>query len=362
MIRPTPHSSTRIKGVRKLNTKDYIPDLPGFCGTDGILPINNGTEPKGESLVIDFESTNFGGTLLLRIQQAPPPPLSSNMNLQNDGASATATNSSIPSYFHGKKRRFQAVVRGRFRQPIPMAQTVTGQAFDRKAGNLPAQWMVNSFLQFITTLVPQLQVQLSGNNPRFLSPLVATAHTVLQHNSSSSYNTNDDDDNSDTNKNNHSGPMDEGLEEVHMSHPSSVVPLVYRALGRTVERAHKADSTSIQARMKARKRAMNQLAVQRDTTVQFDVTKEYTFEFYQHLLDFGPEGLAIDLGRAGGKVGIAKATDGQPLKLMSAWQSSETGEFDPLWSFDIWHESLYPYAQAAEERIHESRTDSTKGV
>jgi hypothetical protein len=46
---------------------------------------------------------------------------------------------------------------------------------------------------------------------------------------------------------------------------------------------------------------------------------------------------------------------------MSAWQSSETGELDPLWSFEIWHESLYPYAQAAEERIHESRTDSTKG-
>jgi hypothetical protein len=77
------------------------------------------------------------------------------------------------------------------------------------------------------------------------------------------------------------------------------------------------------------------------------VSKQYTFEFYQHLLDFGPDGLAMDLGRPVGKVGLAKVTNGQPLKLMSAWQCPETGRLDALWSFDIWHESLYLYAQKA---------------
>jgi hypothetical protein len=339
MIRPTPNSSTNVKGIRKINSTQYIPDLPGFYGTDGILPINNGTEAKGESLVIDFESTFFVGTLLMRIKQAK----SHSNNKPDDQHDAAAD---IPSYFHDKKRKFQVVVRGRFRQPLPMAQIVTGQSFDRKAGKLPAGWIVNSFIQFVTAIVPQLQIKLNGNTPRLLSPLVATAHTVWQHHPNNNNNPNTDDG---RNKNyHHADSVDDDMEEVHMSHPSSVVPMVYRALGRTVERTNKADSTPLLARIKARKRAVNQLVVKRDATVQFDVSKEYTFEFYQHLLDFGPEGLAVDVGRPVGKVGIAAMTNGQPLKVMSAWQCPQTRTLEPLWSFDIWHESLYQHAQAAE--------------
>ena len=131
------------------------------------MPINNGTETIGESLVIDFESTYFIGTLLLRIKQAPVPP------------STTTTKQNTTSYFDGKKRKFQAVIQGKFKKSLPMSQCVTGQAFDRPAGRLPARWIVTAFIKFISTLAPQLEATIDGNKPRFLSPLVSTAHTVL---------------------------------------------------------------------------------------------------------------------------------------------------------------------------------------
>jgi hypothetical protein len=90
MIRPTPFTSTKIRGIRRATSSDFD-HFPGFCA-GCILPVNNGSEKPGESLVIDFESSHFVGTLLMRIKQAPQ---NSNVTYQDQ------------SYFDGKKRKFQ---------------------------------------------------------------------------------------------------------------------------------------------------------------------------------------------------------------------------------------------------------------
>ena len=197
------------------------------------------------------------------------------MDVDDTRKTTTPTSS---SYFHGKKRTFQAVVRGCFRQPLVMVQTVTGQAFDRPAGKLPAPWIVHKLIQFFTTLAPQLQIQLHGTTtPRFLSPLVATAHTVLQHDptthttkaTNDDFDDHDPTDTADVNDIGRVVDMDDvKLEEVHMSHPSSIVPLVYQALGRrTVQGPEQAQSSSVLSRMKVRKRAFHQLvAIDRTKT------------------------------------------------------------------------------------------------
>jgi hypothetical protein len=110
MIRPTPNTSTRIIGIRRVSTTEYQ-HFPGFCA-GCILPVNTGSEAKGESLVIDFESPHFVGTLLMRIKQAPK--------------SKTVEYQSSKNYFDGKKRKFQGIVKGRFKTPLPMSQCVTG--------------------------------------------------------------------------------------------------------------------------------------------------------------------------------------------------------------------------------------------
>ena len=314
MIRPTPNTSTKIRGIRRVKSLKYE-DFSGFCA-GCILPLNNGSEVPGDSLVVDFESTHFVGTLLLRIKQAKR---------------IKDTKYIDQSYFEGKKRKFQAVVKGRFRTPLPMSETVTGQTFDRPAGKLPARLIVTTFIKFISTLAPQLEAKLDGHSPRFLTPLVSTAHTVLQGPASFSRLTC------------MSTDLEDEVEESPSTQPTSVLPLAQQALG--VSRPPNA--TSLSARCKARKRAFNQLAARRDTSLKFDTSKEYTFEFCQHLLDFGDDGLAVDMGHPIGKVGVSRAADGQPLKLMSAHKDPKTGELDTLWSFDIWHASLYPYAEAA---------------
>ena len=76
---------------------------------------NNGREETGESLVVDFESTHFVGTMMLRIKQA-----CMNKNVKYKKFESE-------SYFAGKKRRFQLCVKGRFKTPLPMSQCVTGR-------------------------------------------------------------------------------------------------------------------------------------------------------------------------------------------------------------------------------------------
>lgn len=97
---------------------------------------------------MDFESVHFIGELLLRITDAPE--LSEN-------------NYHSKSYFDGKKRTFQAVVRGNFKNSLAMSHMVTGQTFRRK-GYLPSTWIVNSFLKIVSLLAPQLEVDLSVSN------------------------------------------------------------------------------------------------------------------------------------------------------------------------------------------------------
>jgi hypothetical protein len=158
-----PLTQTKIRGIRHAHDKEYQ-DFAGFCA-GCILPINTGKELPGESLVIDFETKHFVGTLLMRIKDAP---------------SLKGVKEGETSYFDDKKRRFQAVVKGKFKTKLKMSECVTGQVFYRPAGSLPAKWIVTSFVKFVSTLAPQLEASIDGQEPRFLTPLVATAHTVLE--------------------------------------------------------------------------------------------------------------------------------------------------------------------------------------
>jgi hypothetical protein len=325
MLRPTPYTSTKIRGIRRSNSTTYE-HFPGFCA-GCILPINSGSERKGDGLVIDFESPHFIGTIIMRIKQVP-------INTNNNSKQATS------SYFDGKKRKFQAIVKGRFKTPLPMSQCVTGQTFNRPSGKLPAKWIVTSFVKFLSTLAPQLEATLEGDKPRFLTPLVATAQTVLVKPIVT------DEEDSGLHHN-----LEEDIDEPPSVCDTSILARVQRELlenNNNHSNLTIPDTTKscIASRMKARKKAFNAIAAHQWNTPTFALDKEYTFEFYQHLLDFGDE-LAIDMGRPIGQVGLSRATDGQPIKCMSAHQDPVTRELNSLWSFDIWHESLYSYAENA---------------
>merc|ERR1719310_877283 len=114
------------------------------------------------------------------------------------------------------------------------------------------------------------------------------------------------------------------------------------------------DSDGVAARIKGRKRAFDKLHADRSTGPTFDTEKEYTFEFFQHLILF--DEFALGFPRPVGKAAIAPMLNGQPLKFVAAHQRTGDGmgdEFRWLWSFDIWHESLYQTALEHESALNE---------
>jgi hypothetical protein len=85
-----------------------------FCPQCVGLPINGGDELPGETLVTDFESDLFVGTLLLRIRNSHGTVRDEHHRLSDRG------------YFYGLNRRYQVVIRGKFKTAIPWTECFTG--------------------------------------------------------------------------------------------------------------------------------------------------------------------------------------------------------------------------------------------
>jgi len=260
-------------------------------------------------------------------------------------------------YFSKKKRKFQVVLKGRFRTSLSMSRCVTGQIFDRPAGKLPARWLLKSAISFLSVLAPQLDVSLDDDEPKFLSPLVATAQTVLlTNNEFKSY------DNSDyRNPKNAAPPLKDCDRHLNVDivtdagePPSTDSSSILSDLSSDVILGTSVPDTtscSVTSRTLARKKIFNTLSAKRSLEPRFDTKKIYTFEFFQHLLDFGDE-LALDMGRVGGKVSLAQTLNFQPLKIFAAYKNcGKQQNLETLWSFDIFHESLYYTAESYSDKM-----------
>lgn len=330
----------KIRGVRYSSSTTYLP-LPGTGYCNGCtLPINNGLEKAGKCLVIDFESDLFIGTAMLRIKNICPPLQRAARQSTNNESEASST-----TYFDKKKRTFQGIVKGRFKMPgIPMSECVTGQIFNHPAGHLPPRIIVKGAISIMSHLAPQLQARLVGDNPRFLSPLVSTAQSALVCPLDKSVSRGD-------------GTADENIEapisEPQPSHPTSLIQnLVDNAFIKLPP-----DSNNITTRIKTRKRAFDKLDASQSKTPTFCDTKEYTFEFFQHLLLF--DEFSLSFVRPIGKHPLCGMLNGQPLKFMAAHQTRGLKmkgegsvceeEIKQLWSFDLWHESLYADSTSWQE-------------
>ena len=197
------------------------------------------------------------------------------------------------SYFDNRKRRFQAVVKGKFKTPLKMSECVTGQVFSRPSGSLPARWIVTSFIKFVSTLAPQLEANIDGQHPRFLTPLVATAHTVLEKNDDGNSREESLQSEDEPQTNEHSiVDKDDRLYnfrvyagakdiEAYIEEPSAEDTL---SIMKRVPDASLVDAGSVSKRQRARKKAFNSISAKHADEPCFQLDQEYSFEFYQHLL------------------------------------------------------------------------------
>lgn len=324
LLRPTPGAGVTIRGVRYSTSNKY---LPSYAESQN-LPINNGLEAKGRCLVIDFESDLFIGTACLRLKNARKPDCDGNAG---DGSSSDLPS---PDYFHKKKRTFQVVISGRFKRRIPMSECVTGQMFTRPAGVLPPRIVVKAAVILMSRLAPQLQSRLEGDCPRLLSPLCSTAQTAQM---KSNQTTDADED------------LESELQEPHPSAPSSLIQSLPKS--KMVNRSTLLDSDN-KARIKNRKKVFDELHSNGSVEPSFCPQSEYCFEFYQHLILF--DKFALDFPKPVGQRSLKKMLNGQPLRILAMHQEqkqTKTKEMNnekmtTLWSFDIWHETLYKDARS----------------
>jgi len=407
LLRPTPGvGMMEVMGIRRAGESEYLNfgagetaegGAPVFCAKCGLLPINSGKEASGRELVFDFRSELFEGTAMVRILGA---------TLPEGGEDGDVGDAEAPrqNYFEGVNRKFQAVIRGRFRSPyVPMADCVTGQVFSRPGGGATPKWILRTGVKLISFFAPHLEASFHPV-PRFLSPLISTAQTVQQSEAVQGYEAGGADDDQpyratvDIAKHDMEEPI-EFQYSILSDLPGGVVP---------------SQSPKSLDRARYRKKAFDKLyaasSKQKDVIPEqvlateiigcdaascglpeglapcegeasgeihppppppgqgpyFHTDKEYTFEFLQHLVSF--DDYTIDIGAPGLRSPLTELTNGQPLKMMAAVRGAaalglngdkvkgmserstvpEWSDLRFLWAFDYWHENLYSRHEKAE--------------
>jgi len=116
----TPQSNMRINRIRHISEPSYF-DCPSNVSLDNNqvieLPINNGKEV--DSWVIDFETTIFAGTALFRIREC-----------DERKSSSIESNGTTHDYFERYNRRFQLIIKGKFKAQVVIADCMSGLLLD----------------------------------------------------------------------------------------------------------------------------------------------------------------------------------------------------------------------------------------
>ena len=350
LLRPTPGEGMTILGVRFSGQTEHLwkpsdggwwltplyevagkeapalpPDMPPMCSQCCLLPINNGNEPLGEALVTDFETPLFEGSLLLRLRFV-------------DGG-ATCTNPALleyddeQGYFAGLNRRYQVVIRGKFKQEMPLTGIVSGCVMDRPIGRLPPKWITKGAVKVLSFFAPQLVVETEGSRPKTLAPLGSTPQALIVQ---------------DVGPHDVLPLLDDIVEEPTVA-KDNLLQTVFHG------------GTSLQ-RARGRKKAFDKLyaanAKQPKTKMSCGSHETYyTFEFLQHLVNF--QDFSVELGSLLGSLPIAPILTGQPIPIMAM---TKQGAEQKVWSFDIWHESLVEGAKEhdAKKATADAATSETQ--
>ncbi len=321
LLTATPNSGMKVLGIRRLCEKSYF-DLSVNDNLNASLmelPINNGKEAPRQSWVIDFETELFAGTAMFRIRDC---------NTSAINADSTTAGLSDHDYFLGKNRRYQVVIRGRFKQKVEMASCLSGLLLDKPLAtsrkNAPPKWILRAAVRVANIFSPRMDADLECQHPRVLSPLCSTAQTIRRQ--------------KDMEEIVH---LDGPHNEPHPDSTSSLACILKK-------RSHYDKSINYD---QYRKRSFNAIyddymeSSGSNSSSYFD-DSEYTFEFLQHLVDYNE--LSLDLGRAMGKMKLGAGLSGQPVRVaaLSNPKDAQRGLVGSLltaetclWSFDLWHAS-----------------------
>ncbi len=222
-----------------------------------------------------FSSDVFEGEMLIRLKD------SKSDNVQDDEA-----------YFSGRKRSFQSVVQGRFKEQVPVGDVLTGYEFARPLKSLPSSMILKLCSKLATKIAPGVNINFHCDQPHLSATLCGASKTVRADKPGSEPDITDHDIQEDCTL------FGDDFEKEEVS-----------AL--------------------RRKRIFS--SVDKCQNYTFDTETVYTFEFYEHM--FCAQKYLLDVGFTSFEV--CRNLDGQPLQRLAKMKD---GRY--LWSFQIWHEKL----------------------
>lgn len=244
------------------------PVCPNLAPDYGAGPIPLGVPFK-------FSSDLFEGTCLIRLKG------SNSDDPDGDG-----------KYFSGRKRIFQSVVQGCFKEELPVSDVMTGHEFTRPLKNLPHPFILKTATSFISKVTPGANICVHSDQPFVEVSLCGSSQVVRG------------------------------------DEPGNEPDITCRDFQEDCAvfggRFAKGDVS-----ISRRKRLFSNPAKCKDYT--FDTETVYTFEFFQNIFD--AQSYSLDLGFA--KIGCSKVLNGQPIQWLGKMRD---GRY--LWSFQIWHEKL----------------------
>jgi len=246
-------------------------------------PIGNGPCPLGKPF--KFSSELFEGQCVIRLRYVPN---------SDDPAGDEA-------YFSGRRRLFQTIIQGRFKQPLPVSDVLTGHEFVKPLQNLPHPWILKAATNLIGKLAPGANIRVVGENPTMLACMAATSQVVRG-----------DEPGNEPDIATAGGGDDDIQEDCSLF-------------------GGKFGSGNVSAAG----RKLHLASPQRASQYTFDTETVYTFDFYQSLLNVAT--YSLDLGVA--NIGMAPILNGQPIQCLC-----KTTDGRYLWSFQIWHENLLAFA------------------
>jgi len=222
-----------------------------------------------------FSSDLFEGTCLFRIKGCKSD------NIEGDRA-----------YFDGRKRIYQSIVQGRFKEEISVADVCTGHEFARPLKNLPHPFILKTATSFISKIALGCNIEVHTEQPFMEATLLGTSQVVRG---------------------------DEPGNEPNIT--CNDIEEDCSIFGGAFSNGNVSSSR--------RKRIFSNPAKCKQYT--FDTDTVYTFEFYQNLFDV--ESYSLDLGFV--KLGAINVLNGQPIQWLG---KTRDGRY--LWSFQLWHRKL----------------------
>lgn len=229
---------------------------------------------------IEFESSVFAGKMLIRLKPVP-------------------SDDDHEAYFHGRKRYYQCLFQGKFKEKgLKFSDVFFGDVYDKPFKGVPKGVIGKAFKRFMESRNPGMIYELSSSKPRVLNPIGT-------------------------------------VQELSVNEPGEEPDIAklgeMREDTRLLQDSCRDGSCTEDFTDDPAKRRKSFSSSDVGSRYEFDMEKVYTFHIYDHTADIGS--YQQDLGVF--KINLPPRLNGQPLSL-----SAITKDDRYLFRFEIWHEKI----------------------